>query len=317
MIRLFHGKNTFLSKRDATATIDKIRTSLDKAKTTYDFITFDATEVSANKILNEIQTSALFVQHKVVFLKRPSQNPSKEELMEQLLRAFDGQDNNLPLDLVIWEDKKIAANTKIAKAFKKIDAIQESPELNKRSFLSWAKQEAANMKVKITPSAIHLLSERSNYLPERFTRELEKISLLGNKTISDTDVQSVCPDTLEHTIWEIIDGINDPRNSSARQNLDLLFRQGNEPFYVLLMIARNYRILLLTKVLLDQGLTTSEIASKIRVHPFTINMTKRAAQSTSLERIKKIYDKLSNIDYSGKTGQLDVELALNILLSVI
>ncbi len=315
MIHFFHGKNSFLSKREAQNAVEKIKKALGAKGTTYDFCVFDASEISANQIINEIETPSIFVTHKIIFIKRPSQSKEKEAFLEQITKLVDSKESST--DIIIWEDRKIPANTRLVKGLKKAKAISESPELNKRTFLTWAQEEAASAGIKISRSANHLLSERTNYNPERYVREIEKMKLFSDKGITETDIERICPDTLEHTIWELIDAINNSDGNKGRIYLNQLFRQGNDPFYVLFMIARNFRILLLTKILSEEGYTTADIAKKIKAHPFTINMIKRTAQNTSMERIKKIYDKLTNIDYSGKTGQLDVELALNILLCVI
>jgi DNA polymerase III subunit delta len=317
MVQLFHGKNTFLSKTRALEAVSECKDRCDKKNIPYEYRIFDASSASAETILAEIETPSLFSPHKVIYIKRLNKNSEKESLHECILSLAGKKGQNENVDIIIWEDEKLRANLRFVKGLKKADATEEIPEFKKPSFRSWAQEQAAAHDLSLSRDAMYLLSERTNYDPERLTRELAKLSLLGKNELGEEDIENLCPDTLEHTIWQLIDAINDNDPGLAERKLDLMLRQGNDPFYVLVMIARNIRIVLLTKLLLQQGANTYEIAKKVKAPPFTINAIKRNAQQTSMERLISLYDKLSNIDYSGKTGQLDTSLALNILLSVI
>ncbi len=304
-----------MSKTQARKTIDEIREKLNSDKVTHDYITLDASETPAETIITEIETPSLLSPHKVIFLKYPTENSDKEDLIECITSHLDHSSETM--DLIMWENIKLRANLRFVKALKAGDAIEESPELNRRSFRTWAQEVIDEEGLNLSKDAVYLLSERVNYDPERLTKELTKLSLVGKKTITEDDVEMLCPDTLEHSIWELIDAINDNNTALAEKKLNRVLRQGNDPIYVLLMLVRNVRIILLTKLLLKQGASTYDIARKIKAPPFTISAVKEKAQRTSYDRLVTIYDKLSNIDYSGKTGLLDVDLALNILLSVI
>lgn len=316
MLELFHGKNTFLSLMEAKEHLKATEGNLLKENQTYEVKILDASTCSSENIVTEIETPSFFVTSKVIFLKRPSQNSNKDDLLEYLLTAAEKSTLPQNVNLLIWEDQKLRSNSKLVKTYQKKAKLYESPDLNKRTFLKWAQDQLAAQNLKITSNATHLLSERTNYDPERFFQEAAKLKLL-NKDIDESDIEATCPDTLEHTIWSLIDAVNSGQSRQATRELRKVVSQGNDPLYILLMMARNMRIILLTKLLLEKGLNPGEIARKIKVPPFTINMIKAQALQIPLTKVKKIYDKISNIDYSGKTGQLDVELALSILLSVI
>ncbi|MBN2100938.1 DNA polymerase III subunit delta [Candidatus Dojkabacteria bacterium] len=315
MLKLLHGKNSFLSLQEAQNLISKIKDRNTQKNEDFEVRIIDASEKDADYIINEIETPDLLSRNKIILLKRYTQNSESDKLQDFLIELSSRDQDNI--DLIIWEDQKLRSNSKIVGAYKKIDAVFESPDLNKRTFLRWAKEYLSKNEIVIDNRATHLLSERVNYDPERLTRETSKLKLLGKGAITEEDIEKICPDTLEHDIWEMINFINNNETKEAGKSLKKIVRQGIDPIFILLMLARNMRIILLTKVLTERGLSTSEIARKIKVPPFTINQIKNISRQTSYTKIKKIYEKICNIDYFGKTGQLDVELALNILLSVI
>lgn len=317
MIRLFHGKNRFLSYNEVHKQLENLEKEYEKSNKSYEIRVIDASTADANQIINEIETPDLLLNRKIILLKRPYSSQDSDQLIDFITLKAESSSKDDLNDLLIWEDQKLRSNSKLVKIFKKKDLLYESPEFNKRTFQTWAKETLSESEIDISNPAVHLLSERVNYEPERLVREISKLQLIKTDEISEEDIEKTCPDTLEHSIWELIDSINDGDSRSAGKTLNLVLNQGNDPFYVLLMIARNLRITLLAKYLLERGQSPTDIAKRIKTPPFTINKIRRTAQDTSYAKIKTIYEKLNNIDYSGKTGQLDVELALNILLSVI
>lgn len=315
MLALYHGKNTFLSKQKADAAVNRIKQSLLEHTVSFDFKIIDASVAQASTIIDEIQTPPMLTPHKVLLIKRLTQNPRKEFLIETIMHELEHPGETL--DLIIWEDSKLPANLKFVKALKKFKAIDESVPMNKWAFRKWAQESAQSRGLSLPADAAHLLADRMNYDPERLIHELSKLKLTGKDRLSEHDIEQLCPDTLEHSIWELIDMINSGNPEKAEHILDRILQQGNDPQFVLLMIARNVRIILLTKLLQEQGATVSDIARKIKTPPFTISSIRSNAREMSIQRLTRMYDKLSNIDYSAKTGQLDIALALNILLSVI
>ncbi len=315
MFYLFHGKNSYLSFKEAKSLLEKVREKREKQSKAIDEITLDGSSQKFEKIINEVETPSFFSTHKIIFLKRPTDNKEKVKIKDWIIEMVQNTPKRRGIDMVIWEDKKIRSNSKLLKSFGK--NTWESPNLKPRSFTKWANDEIKKEKFQIDRDAIDMLSQRVNYEPERFFHEVEKLRLLNKEKITVEDIEKVAPDTLEHSIWDLIDSINDGKREKAGELLNNLIQQGNDPYYILSMLSRNMRIILLTKLLLKREMSSSEIAKHIGTHPFVISKVKNKSRNIEIERIKKIYEKLVSIDYSTKTGQIEIELALNILISVI
>ncbi len=322
MIRLFHGKSKYLSQQLAKSFLQQRQQELRDSNIPFDVITIDASQKTADQILLEMETPSLFSVHKILYVKRLSLNKEKDLMFQSII----GKSSSTATDtntLILWEDTKLAKNLRIIKALAQQKAVFESPELddpkkqNRRIFKTWAREAVLNADLRMSPDTISLLSDRSNYNTERFSGELAKLALLGKKTITESDIETYCPDTLEHTVWQLIDAINEGNAREAEGHLESMIRQGNDPHLILLMLARNVRLILLTKLLTEKGLNMYQIAQKVKAPPFTIATLQKSARSIPQERLATLYDKISNIDYSEKTGQLDLSLALHILISVI
>ena len=83
------------------------------------------------------------------------------------------------------------------------------------------------------------------------------------------------------------------------------------------MIARNLRISIQTKHLLEQNINEKKIASILKLPPFAVYPIIKATKNLNKERILLQYRKLSNLDYEIKTGRIDPILGLSLFTLVL
>ena len=83
------------------------------------------------------------------------------------------------------------------------------------------------------------------------------------------------------------------------------------------MIARNLRIAIQVKDLIDNGTSGREIPSLLRLPPFTIYPLIDSVRGISRERILMQYSKLSNLDYEIKTGRINPTLGLSLFTVIL
>jgi DNA polymerase-3 subunit delta len=83
------------------------------------------------------------------------------------------------------------------------------------------------------------------------------------------------------------------------------------------MLARNLRLITQAKYLIENGYDYKQIASVLKVPPFTVPSIINASKNQTSEKIKKLYEKFTNLDFQIKTGKIDGNLGLTLLCSYI
>jgi DNA polymerase-3 subunit delta len=306
MQKLYHGKNTFLSLR-------AVHNTLDTELKENEIIKINADSIDPTDIIDKIYSPTLFSSSQIYFIKRPYRNKEKEFLLNSILEILSQKS----ISLIIWEDQKIRSNTKYYKFFKENDAIEEFKELNKRTFMTWAKKELSNYPFSLEYKLIKTLAERSNYEPERFINNLTKLKLLDEKQINTEILDQVVADTLQTDIWKLMDSINQSNHKEINKTLEKLLEYKVDPNYILAMIARNLRISIQVKELLKDNLDVKKIASKLKLPPFAVYPIAKSVKQTSKEKILLEYKKLANLDYEIKTGRIDPILGLSLFTLVL
>ena len=84
---------------------------------------------------------------------------------------------------------------------------------------------------------------------------------------------------------------------------------------LLMLIARQYRLLLLAKGMLEQGIRAPEISARLHVQGFVIQRLLKQAPRYTIERLRQAYRRLLAADLAVKRGVFDDETALQLLLA--
>lgn len=309
MFKLYHGNEQYLSIQGAKEALDK----LTEQYPDWEVKIIEAETEESGLIVDQIITPDLFSPGKIVYIKRLYSNKDRENLLPAIVSHLENLSNTYVL---IWEDQKINAVTKYIKFFKEKKAIEEYNKLNKRQFVSWLKEELHKKGIEMPNPAIYLLSEYSNYTPERVMSEIEKFDLLDKDEIKESDIRELISNTQEFDIWKFLDALNGKDKSEKPISImEKLLNQGEDPMYMLAMINRNFRQLVQVKDMREKGSSSKEIASVLRIPPFTVPSLIGASENIAKKKLYILYEKLTSLDYQIKTGQIDAQLGLTLLVA--
>jgi len=309
MNKLFHGKETFLSLREAKREIRDIL-----KKKSVEKIIIEGDKISPESVLDLLNANSLFTSERLIFIKRLYRNKDKAILIPYLLEFLKKNQNNT--HVIIWEDQKIRSITKYFKYFQSNNQTKESPELNKRTFLTWAFQETKEKGITLEKPLIKILSERTNFSPESFVNEIQKLKLTGKRTFKEEDIVKDTTDSLEYDIWKLIGSINSKGDNSGRiEILERILSQEVDVHYIIAMLARNLRLTIQIKELLEDKKKSREIASLLKIPPFIIPQMQNIAKGYSKEKISLLYEKLSSLDYEIKRGRIEPSLGITLLIT--
>ncbi len=308
MFKLYIGNEPYLSLREALNLVIQVRESQ-----TAEYISIDAEKTDPSVLIDTLSSQNLFSPQRIILLKRVYRNKNKDVLITFLLEHLP---NNRTDTIIIWEDQKVSSVTKYVKFFKSQNLLEEYNQLNKRTFQTWAKQEVDDMNLKLDSNTIRLLAEYSNYDPERFENNLKKIKLLDKDLVTQEDIKDIAPYTLEDDIWTLLDQINSSDRNTLL-TLERILKQGIDANYVIAMIARNLRLLTMIKSLKEKGVLGNEIASILRIPPFTIPSLSKASDRYTMDKLKYIYEKICSLDYEIKVGRISGDLGLTVLCTIL
>ncbi len=143
-------------------------------------------------------------------------------------------------------------------------------------------------------------------------QELEKLILYAGveSTITAVHVAKLSSQSRTHTIFELVDALGQSQPDKALKVLARLLELGEHPSKILVMLARQIRLLMRTREGLKKNLTAAELAKELGLAKFMAEKLQRQAQGFRLAQLKSQLIRLHEADHQIKTGMAVPRLLL-------
>jgi DNA polymerase-3 subunit delta len=183
---------------------------------------------------------------------------------------------------------------------------------------NWIRNQAKERGGNFSPPAAALLGSFVGDDPRLATQEIEKLLAYVNyqRPVEPDDVEYLVAYAGETSVFDMVDALGARDGPQAQRLLHHLL-EADEPLRLFGMVTRQFRLLLLTRELLDGGHHESEIAAALKTPPFVVRKLIGQVRNFSLPQLEEIYHKLLDIDEAIKTGKTDGDVALDILVAAL
>ena len=180
----------------------------------------------------------------------------------------------------------------------------------------WVRAKAAELGGSLTPAAVSILVEYVGNNTQRAVQEITKLLTYVNydRPVDDDDVHRLTAQEQQASIFDMVDAIGDRDGQEAVKTLHILL-EDSDPLPLFGMIVRQFRLLLQAREILDSGGSQADIAQQLKQHPYVAQKISGQARHFSLPALESVYHRLLQIDVKGKSGGMDVGLALDVLIA--
>jgi DNA polymerase-3 subunit delta len=179
-----------------------------------------------------------------------------------------------------------------------------------------SRQAQAHQKsVRIEPTAAEHLAEMvgedTRLASQEIAKLLEYVDYSRPITIQEVDQVSIA--TAHQDVFVLVDALGKKQGQKAQLVLHQLL-EVDEAFSIWGMVVRQFRLLLQAREIMDAGGRKDDIAREIPVHSFVAGKLAEQARQFDLAGLELIYHRLVELDESMKSGQLTIDLALDLLV---
>jgi DNA polymerase-3 subunit delta len=220
-----------------------------------------------------------------------------------------------PTTVLVLIDGEVKANNRLMKSLASQAKVMGFAPLRDRDLSDWIQDRVKRSGGTISPGAVKLLVELVGADLWTMSSEIDKLlAYCSGQVITEDSVKQVTSYAREVSIFALVDAILEGRRNVAQQLLHRLLQEGASPSYVLAMVTRQLRLIVIAK---DIGSKLSRPENRDRLEPtsdYGLEKARKQSKAYTLERIKKTYRKLLEADIAIKTGKYDGELALDLLV---
>ena len=137
---------------------------------------------------------------------------------------------------------------------------------------------------------------------------------MATKIILQEDVNELVSYAREASIFAAVDAVLEGSAGAALRLIQQITSAGRPAVYVITMIARQSRLLLLAKDLKAQRVPHQELGQRLSLSGYPLTKTLEQEGRFTAERLRLIHRKLLEADLAIKTGAADEQMALDMLV---
>ncbi|XOB42734.1 MAG: DNA polymerase III subunit delta [Candidatus Nealsonbacteria bacterium] len=268
----------------------------------------DVRKLSFKELEDELKQTSIFKEKKLLILTNVFSNTDFKKSFVKKGKKFIESDNTI----LFYEADKVDKRDALLKFLNKYAKNQEFQLLEGLKLRNWLKKEFQERKAKIKEQALDKFIAFVENNPWQMINEVQKLAHFKNgEEIEVKDIELLIKPYVEPNIFNTIDAIASKDKKRALKLLRDHIKKGDSPFYLFSMINYQFRNLLIIKDLLIKNLSPYSSG----LHPFVIKKSSVLARKFDFLELKKIYQKIFEIDLSIKTGKSDPEAALDLLIT--
>ncbi len=313
---LFYGEETYLQQKLITALKEQI---LSAGVREFNFALFEGTEAPVSEIICSAETLPVIAGKRLVLVREALffSGRSKYRLDkgdEELLLDYIKQPNPGTC-LVFYLDGNVDGKKRIVKALKECGVVLETKRLYGHALTHWVQDMFTQRGKEIERSGLALLLTAGSGLAI-LEREVEKLLLYAGdaQKITRTMVEACLSRTAEGDVFKLVDAIGGKRPEEAVQRLREMLMVGEAPIQLLVMIGRQFRLLLALKVLLNQGYSTKKAGAKVKVHPLVLPKLVKQSRNFTTAQLEEAIMAAAKLDRQLKRSTVNPEMALELLV---
>ena len=304
---LLHGDERFLVDEKARATLDEWGKEL---VSDFGLDTLEGAGLAAARLQDAVLQAPFLDPYRVVFVRMVPANRA-----ESLAAAMAEIPPTTRLLLTVAG--RISAASKLAKAISTAGGqVEEMQHLKGRALGEWASKRAVE-RHGLTPAMAAQVVRVSP--PDLSIIDSELIKLAAYKASGAKLAPEVVAELLaggrEDEIFRLTDNLLPHPTAQALDIARNLTRGGMQPTSVAYRMARHIALVLAVKARQERGESLQQVQEDMSEHRFVVQKAFDAAQQANPDRLEQALKQIRDYEWEVKSGQVDAELGLDVLLT--
>lgn len=288
----------------------------------------DGNTIGIDELTHTCNTTPFLSSKRTVIVKNlvskfEKQWSSKSRRSQKIdIGEWDGLANCLktspPSSEIVFVDGKLSTTNPLFLSIKDQLKVISFPTPTPERVRKWIFERVNKLESTIDADAVGSLTSTIGPDLRTIANELDKlVAYKGSGQILKKDVEIMVSYTREANIFAAIDAIFEGKTGLALNLIHNLLESGSAPTYLLSMVARQVRLLIIANDLKSRNIPEREYAKKIGLSGYPLQKTLGQSTKFTSQELFHIHKLLIETDLCIKTSGIDEETALDILVSKI
>jgi len=312
MLAFLYGEDTYSIKK---ATQKSVANFIEKEKTDLNLNIIKANELTIENFVAAVYSTPFLGEKKLVIVENLLLEREKE-LKDKLKSKIEKIPEFTTLFFV--EEGKPDQREGLFKYLNKTATTKYFGPVDESKMRQFIKEKMQPENVAIANDALSKLILFIGADLWRLENELQKLILFikseDRKEIKTGDVELMIEPNLNLKIFDLTDALALRNTQKVISLFQSMLKKGEDVFMIFNMIIYQLRNMLIVEDLIKRQVQRNELAKKAGLHPFVITKTEQSLRKFRAGEIVKFYNSLKETDWKVKSGQIELESAMDLLL---
>lgn len=302
MVYLIFGNDRFIMEKTISKEINKVLEepdALNLVKLDYRDVAFSEVMVEVDYLPLGINKKVVVVDYVTIFDKKNGLSSKEEEELQNFILS---RKEDIYLFFVVRG--VISRKNTFVDLIEKNGKIFEIQDINKHEWPRLVSSIFKKNDVTIDDDARDLLLEYTQNNTMNLYQEVEKLCLY-KKHITRQDITELVDRPFEESVFELANALVRNDKAQALQIYRDFVVLNVEPLTFIINLANQFRIYAMVYMLSAQSLGKDDIATSLNLHPYRVQLALQMKSKLKLEDIYQLIEKLHDLDYKIKSGQID------------
>lgn len=221
-----------------------------------------------------------------------------------------------PTTLLVFLEGAVDPHRPAAKAVMAAAETRRFDRLRGARLVAWVRDRARQHGCALAGRALDTLVALAGNDLRLLDAELQKLALYaGGEPVDEETVRRLVPLTAETGVFGLVDAFVERQLTRAQRELHRLLAQGAAPPYLLFMLARQVRLVLMAADLLQQRTPQADLGQLLGLRDYALQKTLEQAQRADATALPAMLARLLEADLQVKQGPMDPVAALELLVT--
>ncbi len=222
-----------------------------------------------------------------------------------------------PTTDLIFVEGQLRPNHPLLRDLSAVAEVREFAPLNPNDLRGWVQTRVMACGGSMTTQAVQLLVDLVGPDLWALSTEVEKLTLYATgRAVAAEDVEELVVSAREVSVFAMVDGVLEGNRTGAMRSLTRLLEGDSTVTYLLAMLARQVRLMVLAKEMLAQQVPQNELGARLGIaSAYPLRKTLEMARRFSPQALKYLHRGLLETDVAIKTGAMGERMALEYLVA--
>jgi len=283
--------------------------------------TYDLLETPIDEVITDAETFPFFGERKLIFaenpnfvLSRPQKLPFEHHL--EYLERYVHSPVDYTVLVFIAPYNKIDKRKKASQLLMKKAVSLKFEHIKERDIHKWIHQFGKIYNLQFDQEAVQFLEANASVDLHLLENEIKKLSLFlgAERFVSKQVAEQMLSQTVDSSALALVDAVISRNYEEALNVFKELSLLNESVIGLLALLAHQFRLILQVKLLKQKGYNEYQMRNQIGGHPYPIKLASQRERNFTTDRLQSIIHRLAETDANIKTGRVEEDIAVELLL---